>query len=167
MINHLAFDIFDSPVGPLTAAISEAGLSLLSFGSVKVDGARRDANALSDTRNQLQEYFAGSRTSFDLTFDLSRTTEFTRRVLEVTASIGFGQLLTYGQVAAAIGSPAASRAVGGALHRNPVAIVVPCHRVVGSTGALTGFGGGLGVKAQLLELERNVLAAPILAAASS
>lgn len=103
---------------------------------------------------QLAEYFAGTRTRFDLPL-APVGTEFQRRVWVATAAIPFGETATYGEIARKIGVPTGSRAVGGALNRNPLAIVVPCHRVVGSSGKLTGYDGGVDRKAFLLNLERG------------
>lgn len=102
---------------------------------------------------QLAEYFAGTRTRFDLPL-APIGTEFQRRVWAATSAIPFGETATYGEIARKIGVPTGSRAVGGALNRNPLAIVVPCHRVVGSAGRLTGYDGGVDRKAFLLTLER-------------
>lgn len=102
---------------------------------------------------QLAEYFAGTRTRFDLPL-APVGTEFQRRVWVATSAIKFGETATYGEIARKIGAPNAARAVGGALNRNPLAIVVPCHRVVGSSGKLTGYDGGVDRKAFLLNLER-------------
>lgn len=148
----MAWDVFDSPVGRLLAGRTDEGVCLLSFGWEPFDGVH-DPSALSDVREQMDAYFAGELRGFDLPVDLRLTTGFTRRVLEATAAIPYGEVRTYGQVASEIGSPRSARAVGGALNRNPVAIIVPCHRVVGSSGSLVGFGGGLDRKEQLLKLE--------------
>lgn len=102
---------------------------------------------------QLAEYFAGTRTRFDLPL-APVGTEFQRRVWAATSAIPFGETATYGEIARKIGAPNAARAVGGALNRNPICIVVPCHRVVGSSGKLTGYDGGVDRKAFLLTLER-------------
>ncbi len=103
---------------------------------------------------QLDEYFAGSRQIFDLPLRL-RGTAFQKEVWEALQQIPYGNVLSYGRVAAAIGRPKAQRAVGMACNRNPVPIIVPCHRVLGSSGRLTGYAGGLGIKAHLLELEKK------------
>lgn len=110
---------------------------------------------LSDLANsQLQAYFSGSRSSFDLPLD-PRGTPFQRLVWHALSEIPYGEVRTYGEIAAAIGNPKACRAVGMACNRNPLWIVIPCHRVVGSDHALTGYAGGLDMKRALLELERN------------
>jgi methylated-DNA-[protein]-cysteine S-methyltransferase len=107
---------------------------------------------LVEAERQLREYFAGRRRSFDLTLDFVGT-PFQRAVWKALLTIPFGQTRSYGEIAKQVGRPSASRAVGAANGRNPVSIIAPCHRVIGSTGALTGFGGGLDVKERLLRLE--------------
>ncbi len=116
----------------------------------------RDAGAASPVAEQLREYFAGERERFDVPL-AARGTEFQRRVWEALRAIPYGETASYGQIARAVGRPAASRAVGAANGRNPISIVVPCHRVVGAGGALTGYGGGLDRKARLLDLEARAL----------
>lgn len=112
----------------------------------------RETKLLQSAWQQLQEYFHGERREFDLPLCL-KGTEFRRRVWAALRTIPYGEVRSYGQMAAMIGNPNASRAVGGANHHNPIMIIVPCHRVVGADGSLTGFGGGLPVKRYLLELE--------------
>lgn len=104
---------------------------------------------------ELEAYFDGKPTTFSTPIDWSDYTEFRVKALQFTAAIPFGQVATYGGVASAVGSPGAARAVGGAMHANRTPIVVPCHRVVGSDGSLTGFGGGLPLKQELLGLEKK------------
>lgn len=113
----------------------------------------RDDAKIEPAARQIREYVAGARTGFDLTFDLSWMTPFRRHVLEACARIPRGQVASYGELARRVGSPRASRAVGNTMRTNPLPIVIPCHRVVGSDGKLTGFGGGLDLKRRLLELE--------------
>ena len=134
---------------PLTAARLNAVnvLTPESLGAPKTPPILRRAAA------QLAEYFAGTRTRFDLPL-APIGTEFQRRVWAATSAIPFGETATYGEIARKIGAPNGSRAVGGALNRNPICIVVPCHRVVGSSGKLTGYDGGVDRKAFLLNLER-------------
>ena len=102
---------------------------------------------------QLREYFAGRRRRFDTTVDLAGQTPFQRQVLEAAARVPAGSVASYGDIARAIGRPTATRAVGAALGQNPVPIIVPCHRIIGSDGGLHGYGGGLDVKEKLLRLE--------------
>lgn len=113
----------------------------------------RDPEAVSEVRRQLREYFRGERTRFDLAVDLSELGDFHRRVLQVALRLGHGQVVSYGELARRMGRPRAARAVGNALGRNPVAIVVPCHRVIRSDGGLGGYGGGIEYKEELLRLE--------------
>lgn len=115
----------------------------------------RDDEAAPDAARQLDEYFAGTRTEFDLPL-APRGTDFQKAVWAAIARVPYGQTRTYGEVAAELGRPGASRAVGAATGRNPISIVVPCHRLVGSSGALTGYAGGLEAKVLLLDLERRV-----------
>ena len=112
-----------------------------------------DDEAIRFVATELREYLDGTRTSFDLRVDLSSVTPFQRAVLTECAAIPRGQTATYGELARRVGRPLAFRAVGNAMHTNPIPIVIPCHRVLGANGSLTGFGGGLDVKRRLLELE--------------
>jgi methylated-DNA-[protein]-cysteine S-methyltransferase len=155
------FKRISSPVGRLTLAATNEGLSAILWerdpeGRVRLQLVREenDHPVLVETERQLEEYFAGRRTQFTLTFDVSGT-PFQRSVWNALLTIPFGETRSYTQIAAQIGRPKAVRAVGAANGRNPLSIVAPCHRVIGSSGALTGFAGGLDVKARLLELERG------------
>jgi methylated-DNA-[protein]-cysteine S-methyltransferase len=121
---------------------------------------RRD-DAFADTRRQLAEYFAGERRAFDLPLSLDGN-EFELRVWSALRDIDYGETASYGEIAARIGAPTAARAVGLANGRNPIAVIVPCHRVIGADGSLTGYGGGLERKRLLLDLEAGVL--PLAAA---
>lgn len=104
---------------------------------------------------EMQMYFMGERVKFSVPIDWSDYPDFRRGVLRYTAGIPCGEVLTYGGIAREVGKPGAARAIGGAMHANRTPIVVPCHRVIGSNGSLTGFGGGLDLKQELLELERK------------
>jgi methylated-DNA-[protein]-cysteine S-methyltransferase len=163
----VAYDLTESPVGKLLVATTERGVCRIAYDPeavveslARTFGARvlRAPNALDPVKRQLDEYFEGRRTGFELAADLSPLPEFQRRVLDELQRVGFGEVTTYGKLAARIGAPRAARAVGGALNRNPVAIVVPCHRVVGASGSLVGYAGGLERKRALLELEHVVAA---------
>jgi methylated-DNA-[protein]-cysteine S-methyltransferase len=155
----------DSPFGPLLAAATKRGLVKLAFPEEDVDGVlERLARCVSPrivaahaqldpVRRQLDEYFGGRRRGFALPLDWTLVGPFGRRVLGVTAEIPYGGVLSYAEVAAEAGSPRGSRAAGNALGANPVPIVVPCHRVLRSGGALGGYGGGLDRKRFLLTLE--------------
>jgi O-6-methylguanine DNA methyltransferase len=115
--------------------------------------AQRDDVALDDLRGKLRRYFDGQPVSFDEPLDMSGATDFQQRVWEATRRIPRGRTLTYGELARRVGSPGAARAVGQAMARNPWPVIVPCHRVVGHDGRLTGFGGGLNMKQRMLEME--------------
>jgi len=120
------------------------------------DDARWDDVALGDLPDKLRRFFDGQPVSFDEPLDMSGATDFQRRVWEATRRIPRGQTLTYGQVARQVGSPRAARAVGQAMARNPWPVIVPCHRVVGHDGRLTGFGGGLDMKRRMLDMEGTI-----------
>lgn len=160
-VDRLYYRRLDSPVGPLLLAVSPAGLAVLEF-----DRGERprppqpwsDAEWLESVERtaawagQLAEYFAGARRAFTLPLDL-RGTAFQLRCWNALLEIPYGETRTYAEIARRVGSPRGFRAVGQANHDNPVAIVVPCHRVLTSDGALGGYGGGLDIKQRLLELE--------------
>ena len=148
-----------SPVGRLTLIASDDGLAAVLWendrpGRVRLDveGEETEHPRLVEAERQLEEYFAGRRTRFDVTLDVSGTV-FQRKVWTALLTIPFGETRSYKDIARQIGSPDAVRAVGAANGRNPVSIIAPCHRVIGSTGELTGFAGGLDAKARLLSLE--------------
>lgn len=155
----------DSPVGRLLAIATPAGLVQLGYPNQERDEvlakiSRRisprmlESEArLDPVRRELDEYFAGRRRNFDLALDWQLSSGFRQVVLRETAAIPFGETRTYMEMAASAGSPRASRAAGSALGSNPIPIVVPCHRVLRSGGGLGGYGGGLDVKRELLELE--------------
>ncbi len=149
----------ESPVGRLTLVASDDGLAAILWendrpGRVRLDLDAEDAAhpVLAETGRQLDEYFEGRRKQFALPLDMAGTA-FQRKVWNALLTIPFGETRSYKDVARQVGSPDAVRAVGAANGKNPVSIVAPCHRVVGSTGKLTGFAGGLDVKARLLALE--------------
>lgn len=150
-----------SPVGPLTLAGHDDVLTHLRMEDqahppVGREGWVLDEHAFPKVVDQLEAYFAGELTEFDVPFRLEGTA-FQRRVWSALLEIPYGETWSYGRVAKHIGQPTAPRAVGMANGRNPVAIIVPCHRVIGSTGTLTGYGGGLDRKRTLLDLERRSL----------
>jgi O-6-methylguanine DNA methyltransferase len=113
-----------------------------------------DPESLSEALDQLEAYFDGTRRSFDLTLD-ARGTPFQRSVWDALVAVGYGETASYGDIARAIGKPAAVRAVGAANGKNPLPIIVPCHRIIGSDGTLTGYGGGVELKQQLLAFEQD------------
>jgi methylated-DNA-[protein]-cysteine S-methyltransferase len=145
-----------SPVGELLLTAEDGrltGLYMPAGEHCPPPGAGREDGAFATTRRQLEEYFAGERHSFDLPLAPAGT-PFQQRVWEELRRIGYGETISYGELASRIGRPSAARAAGAANGANPVSIVIPCHRVIGSTGMLTGYGGGLEAKRFLLELER-------------
>ena len=142
----------ETPVGRLLLRADGVGLTEIAFGAREI---RADADAtLMRAERQLREYFAGMRRAFDLPLHPSGT-PFQTRVWAELRKIPYGETITYGELARRIGNPGACRAVGMANHRNPLAIVVPCHRVIGANGALTGYAGGLEIKKMLLKLEEK------------
>ena len=152
-------DIVDSPVGELFVAATDRGLARISYRPEGMEetlartfGTRVLRSPLDEVRRELDEYFAGERKVFDLPLDL-RVAPFHASVLAELARVPYGQTETYGALAAKAGRPKAARAVGTVMNRNPIPIVLPCHRVVGSSGSLVGYGGGLERKVALLELE--------------
>jgi O-6-methylguanine DNA methyltransferase len=160
----IQWDSIDSPLGPLFFAVSARGLCSIDFGVSQerflehldpLSRTQRNPAALASIAAQLQAYFAGDSDRFDVPLDLERLTPFQISVLQTAQRIPRGTVWTYGQVARAIGKPKASRAVGQALGRNPIPIVIPCHRVIASDGGLGGYsgGGGLESKRFLLGLE--------------
>ncbi len=152
--------VMASPVGELTLIGGDDGLAAVLWpkdrpGRVRLEAAREDSRhpVLCEAARQLGEYFAGRRRAFRLKLNL-RGTAFQMKVWNALRAIPFGEIRSYAEIARAVGSPKAVRAVGAANGRNPISIIVPCHRVVGSDGKLTGFAGGLTVKARLLKLEQ-------------
>ncbi len=169
----VAYTVLPSPLGRLLAALTADGLAAVLFVADGVGEAVQrlaerlsartveDPSRLAAVRDQLDGYFAGARTAFDLPLDWSLVGDgFARRVLHVTARIPHGQVATYGDVAAAAGNPRAARAAGNALGANPLAIVVPCHRVVRRGGDVGGYTGGAHLKHALLALEGALQSAP-------
>jgi methylated-DNA-[protein]-cysteine S-methyltransferase len=160
----VAYDLVDTPLGDLLVAVTDRGVCRIEFDPepdrdleplARDFGLRvlRAPKAVDDSRRELNEYFEGSRTRFELPLDLRVAAEFRLRVMNELARVPYGSVTTYGALAAKAGRPAAARAVGTIMNRNPVPIVLPCHRVVGASGSLVGYGGGLERKEQLLRLE--------------
>ncbi|SKB51132.1 methylated-DNA--[protein]-cysteine S-methyltransferase [Dyadobacter psychrophilus] len=155
-MNKTYHKIIDSPVGKLLLVARDKGLS-----SVIWDREEREKPGIEDNNNpilleteqQLNEYFGKKRQTFSLPLDFEGTA-FQKKVWEALLTIPFGETRTYGDIARQIGNPQAVRAVGGAANKNPICIIAPCHRVIGATGNLVGFGGGLSNKTLLLEIER-------------
>ena len=150
---------YPSPVGILTLVASDAGLQGVWWPDdarlTQTGTLQPDHPVLAQATAELDEYFAGRRTTFDVPLDPSGT-DFQRSAWDVLRTIPYAQTMTYAQQAAQLGDPAKARAVGAANGRNPISIIVPCHRVVGASGALTGFAGGLDAKHWLLQFEREV-----------
>lgn len=156
----LAYKTIESPIGKLKLVASDKGLVAILWEKdsprrVRLDELVADEQhlVLVETARQLGQYFAGKRKTFSIALDM-RGTRFQKDVWEALLAIPFGETRSYGQLAKQLGNPRASRAVGAANGRNPVSIIVPCHRVIGSSGKLTGFAGGLDAKAHLLGLEK-------------
>ncbi len=153
----------DGPFGPVYVARTERGLCRVSFKRTEEDFMRelerkellpeRAPSKCSKEARQLESYFKGKRKDFQVPIDLRLVTPFQRRVLEAASDIPFGEVASYGDIAKQIGQPGARRAVGGALGKNPVAIVIPCHRVVAAGGGIGGYTGGLDVKRELMRIE--------------
>lgn len=153
------YDYLETPIGSLLLAGDGQALSLVGFPRGKERKRHagdwvHDASKFGDARKQLQDYFAGRLTEFTLNLAPAGTA-FQCKVWTALQGIPYGETVSYGEIARRIGHPAASRAVGAANGKNPIPIIIPCHRVVGSTGKLTGFGGGLPTKVKLLQLEQQ------------
>ncbi|WP_289849695.1 methylated-DNA--[protein]-cysteine S-methyltransferase [Actinoallomurus purpureus] len=166
-MRHRTHTVMDSPVGPLTLVAADGVLTGLYMDRQRHRPeehtfGERDHAPFGAAIRQLEEYFAGRRTVFDLPLALTGTA-FQERVWAALREIPFGETVSYGELAERIGRPTAARAVGLANGKNPVGIIVPCHRVVGSTGDLTGYGGGLSCKRHLLAFERRTGAHPMAA----
>jgi methylated-DNA-[protein]-cysteine S-methyltransferase len=165
----VAFDVLpETPVGPLLVGVTDRGVCRISFDAdpehqletlARQFGPRvlRSSKPVERVRRELDEYFAGRRQHFDVEPDLRPVAAYHRRVLAELANVEYGHTTTYGALAALTGNPRAARAVGTVMNRNPVPIVLPCHRVVGASGSLTGYGGGLDRKEWLLRLEGAIL----------
>ena len=165
----VAWTVTDSPIGQLTLAATPAGLVRLSFGEDEAaidDLARRVSprvlrapGRLDDVRRQLDEYFEGERQAFDLALDWQLSSGFRRQVLAELSQVPYGQTVSYKDLAERAGNPRASRAAGSAMATNPIAVIVPCHRCLRTSGDLGGYGGGLDAKVFLLHLEGSRLLA--------
>jgi methylated-DNA-[protein]-cysteine S-methyltransferase len=165
----VAIGVADSPIGVLTVAVTPRGLARVAFADEDRDALLEElarelsprilesARGTDEARRELEEFFAAERTRFDLKVDRRLIHGIAQDVLRATSKVPYGVLTTYGTIAKRIGRPSASRAVGRALGSNPIPIVIPCHRVIGASGKLTGYAGGLHRKELLLELEGSVL----------
>ncbi|MBB5173346.1 methylated-DNA--[protein]-cysteine S-methyltransferase [Texcoconibacillus texcoconensis] len=163
----ISYAEMDSPLGPLTLVQSEKGMILIEFGAAKdvyltiksklkkhllCTPLKEDADSLKPVQKQLDEYFQGQRYEFDVPLDLLGT-RFQTLVWKTLQSIPYGETKSYKQIALEIGAPKAVRAIGGANNQNPVPIIIPCHRVIGTNGSMVGYGGGIEKKETLLQLE--------------
>ena len=165
----VAFDVLqDTPVGPLLVGVTDRGVCRISFDSdpehhleelARHYGPRvlRSSKPVERVRRELDEYFEGRRQNFDIETDVRGVPAYYRKVLNELARVEYGHTTTYGALAALTGNPRAARAVGTVMNRNPIPIVLPCHRVIGASGSLTGYGGGLDRKEHLLRLEGAIL----------
>jgi methylated-DNA-[protein]-cysteine S-methyltransferase len=165
----VAFDVFDdTPIGPLLVGVSDRGVCRISFDAdpahhlevlARQFGPRvlRSSKPVERVRRELDEYFAGRRRHFDVEPDTRFLPEYNRLVLGELAHVEYGTTTTYGTLAAQSGNPRAARAVGTVMNRNPIPIILPCHRVIGASGSLTGYAGGLDLKERLLRLEGAIL----------
>ena len=164
----LNYDLSDTPHGPITLVKSDLGICFVGLPNTSLDQIRSWADKHFDFEplrpeldccqaelQELDEYLAGERTDFTWTVD-HRNTSFAHQALAEVSKVRYGQTATYGELAARIGRPRAARAVGGAVGANPLPIIIPCHRIVGSDGSLTGYGGGLALKKVLLALETQI-----------
>lgn len=164
----VAYDLVDSPIGTLLVAGTERGLCRIAYDAEperEIDGLAhtfglrvlRSPRPIDPARRQLDEYFEGRRQRFDLAVDIALLADFNRRVLQELARVPYGDVVTYGELAARVTRPRAARAVGTVMNRNPLPIVLPCHRVIGANGKLVGYAGGLERKEKLLRLEGALL----------
>jgi methylated-DNA-[protein]-cysteine S-methyltransferase len=164
----VAYDLVDTPVGTLFVAATDRGLARIAYDAepegemerlARTFGVRvlRSPAPIERTRRELDEYFEGKRRVFDLPLDLALLADFNRLVLRELARVPYGQVVTYGELAARAERPRAARAVGTVMNRNPLPIVLPCHRVIGANGKLVGYGGGLERKEALLRHEGALL----------
>lgn len=155
------WDVYQSPLGPLTMSVGPRGLTSIAFPGrgPRLHGVRRAREALAPVVAQLEEYFAGERRTFDLPLDLVGN-DLQLAVWGQLLEIPYGTTISYSELARRIGRPDIARAVGACVGQTPVPIVVPCHRVIGKDGSLTGYGGGLPRKQALLELEHRTAGAP-------
>jgi methylated-DNA-[protein]-cysteine S-methyltransferase len=165
----VAYDFLDTPIGTLLVAATDRGLCRISYDPqpeqeelerlARTFGVRvlRSPAPFEPARHQLDEYFEGHRQQFELTLDLAQLADFNRRVLHELARVPYGEVVTYGELASRAARPRAARAVGMVMNRNPLPIVLPCHRVIGANGKLVGYGGGLDRKEKLLRLEGALL----------
>lgn len=147
-------DIFESPIGALWLYEEDGFLISLAFSDEKLKAKKQETALLLEAKKQLSEYFSGKRKVFDLPLN-PKGTDFQKKVWQALCKIPYGETFSYKKVAQKIGNEKACRAVGMANNKNPIAIIVPCHRVIGENGKLVGYAGGLDIKEKLLELEKR------------
>lgn len=150
----MTYYVFDTEIGKITIAEKKGAINIIAFGDKKLQYENKKTPLLEKAYLQLKEYFEGKRKVFDLPL-APEGTPFQKRVWQALLEIPYGQTVCYGEIAERTGNKKASRAVGMANNRNPIAIVIPCHRVIGKNGSLTGYGGGLDIKEKLLNIERE------------
>jgi methylated-DNA-[protein]-cysteine S-methyltransferase len=168
-------EIAPTLLGPIWVAVDERGLAAVAYLDSAEEMAQyvtqlgfsrisQETTKTSEARRQIGEYLAGERRQFDLDIDWSAMAPFQRRALQIVFSIPYGSVITYGEIARRLGKPAAARAVGRANATNPMPLVIPCHRVIGSDGGLHGYGGrgGIPTKAWLLQMEQKASAFPVM-----
>ncbi|GHV63526.1 methylated-DNA--protein-cysteine methyltransferase [Bacteroidia bacterium] len=151
-----AFYTYNTPIGYITITANEKAVIKIAFGKQKEDGEQKETSQLKIASTQIEEYFVGKRRIFDFPIQ-PKGTPFQLQVWAALRQIPYGQTRSYKQIAESIGHPKACRAVGMANNKNPLPIVVPCHRVIGADGKLVGYAGGLEVKKTMLELEKNTI----------
>ena len=158
-LGPMRWSVVNTPIGGVGVAVDDGAVCGVSFGadlSGRVDVAGRPPPLLAEAEGQLRRYFTGEQTSFTLPLVVRGGSDFERAVWQAIAAIPYGETRSYGAIARAVGQPEAAQAVGTACNRNPLPIIVPCHRVIGADGKLVGFGGGLHRKRWLLQLEARV-----------
>lgn len=154
-MNSLYWTMYSSPIAKLSIVANDSHLLCVKYG-IESEVQKNSSNkVIKETIKQLEEYFSKKRKTFDLLIDFDVTKEFSLSVLKQLQKIPFGEVSTYKQIAEKIGNNKACRAVGSACNKNPISIIVPCHRVIGSNNSLTGYAGGVGVKKKLLEHEAS------------
>jgi len=156
MIDMETIFFYDTPVGKLCIGEENGSITRVTWRQLPKSYIQEETELILRCKKQLEEYFAGKRKTFDLPL-APRGTDFQQRVWKALQEIPYGETRTYGEIAAAVGNPKAARAVGMANNRNPIGIIVPCHRVVGANGKLVGYAGGMEKKEWLLELEKQNL----------
>lgn len=148
---------YQSKVGDLTLQSKDGYLILLAFKKLELEDKYQEDDVIKKTIKQLEEYFNKERTQFDIKIKFENVTDFQEKVYQELLNVKYGQYKSYKEIAVNIGNPKASRAIGNANNKNPIVIIVPCHRIIGSNNQLVGYGGGLDIKQQLLELEDIII----------